>query len=56
MFSCVCSEAECVAGFAANLSATLVEYNLATADVAALRAADAAEQLALVVGAFATWG
>eukprot|EP00752_Nemacystus_decipiens_P003738 g3444.t1 len=47
---------ECVVGFAGNLSATLVQYNLATEDDAASSASDAAQQLALVVQAFATWG
>lgn len=49
-------EAECVAGFAGNLSATLVQYNLATEEIAASQALSAAQQLGLVIQAFASWG
>eukprot|EP00903_Cladosiphon_okamuranus_P013795 g12838.t1 len=47
---------ECVTGFAGNLSATLVQYNLATEETAASEALRAAQQLQLVIQAFATWG
>lgn len=53
---CWCSEGECVAGFAGNLTATLVQFNLATEEVAVAQATSAAQQLALVVQAFASWG